>query len=278
MDLFYWLSKVFWFVASPDNFLILLVSLSAVLVYQGSKWGFRLLSTAVVCLMLILFLPVADVILRPLEERFPAPLSPPEKIQGVIVLGGAERGDLGLTWGSAQFNQASERMMAIPALARKYPKAHIVFTGGSGSLLHPESVADEAMVTWFTEHGVDDRVLWEKASRNTYENASLTERLLGGVPKGRWLLVTSAFHMPRSMGIFRLRGWDVIAYPVDYYSKTADALRIEPKYWQHVRDLNFTIKEWIGLVVYYYSGKTDALFPAQFPATKPLVGPKLAGQ
>ncbi|MCJ8298115.1 MAG: YdcF family protein, partial [Pseudomonadales bacterium] len=75
------------------------------------------------------------------------------------------------------------------------------------------------------------------------------------------LLVTSAFHIPISMGIFRLRGWNVIAYPVDYYSKTAYGLRLDAIYWMHVRDLNFTLKEWIGLFVYYYSGKTDALFP-----------------
>jgi len=268
MDFFYILSKIFWFVASPDHFILLLFTLATLLIYASSKWGIRLLSVAVVISMTIMFLPVADIILRPLEERFPAPVSPPDNITGVIVLGGAESGDLSLVWNMAQFNQASERMMAIPALARVYPNAQIVFSGGSGSLLHPNGVANEAMANWFKEHGVGERVMWEKQSRNTYENATLSEAMLQGVPKGRWLLVTSAFHMPRSMGIFRLRGWDVVAYPVDYYSNTADALRVDPKYWQHIRDLNFTLKEWLGLMVYYYTGKTDALFPAPIPVNE----------
>lgn len=268
MDVFYTLSKIFWFIASPDHFLILLIALSTLLIYAGSKWGVRLLSVVVIISMTVMFLPVADIILRPLEERFPAPISPPQNISGVIVLGGAESGNLSLTWNMAQFNQASERMMVIPALARAYPKARIVFTGGSGSLLHPDGVANEPMTQWFKAQGVANRVLWEKQSRNTYENATLSETLLQGVPKGRWLLVTSAFHMPRSMGIFRLRGWDVVAYPVDYYSNTADSLRVDPKYWEHIRDLNFTIKEWIGLVVYHYTGKTDTLFPAPIPVNE----------
>ena len=262
MDFFYLLSKVFWFIASPDTFLILLVAISAFLIAKKSNWGLRLLSISLVFLVSILLFPVADIILRPLEKRFPAVRQLPQNIEGVIVLGGAERGDLAIQWQMAQFNQAAERMMAIPTLAKKYPQAKIVFSGGSGSLLHPQDVAASATYKWFSEQGVADRVLWEKKSRNTYENATLTEQMLGGVPKGRWLLVTSAFHMPRSMGVFRLRGWNVLAYPVDYYSKTTNGLRLDPKYWMHIRDLNFTLKEWIGLFVYYYTGRTNALFPA----------------
>ncbi|NRA20424.1 MAG: YdcF family protein [Oceanospirillaceae bacterium] len=262
MDYFYVISKLFWFLVSPDHFLILLMVLSAILINCRSKWGMRLLISSLCASLLILFLPVADILLRPLEKRFPAPTHIVADVRGIIVLGGAERGGLSSRWKMAQFNGAAERMMAIPVLARAYPNAKIVFTGGSGSLLHPEDVADSAMQTWFNEQGVTGRVLWEKESRNTFENAVLSEKLLAGVPRGRWLLVTSAFHMPRSMGIFRARGWDVVAYPVDYYSKTADGLRLDPKYWQHVRDLNIAVKEWIGLVVYYYTDKTDALFPA----------------
>lgn len=262
MDIFYLFSKLFWFVASPDNFLILLICLAAILIALGSKWGLRLLCSTIIVMLLIMFLPLADIVLRPLEKRFPVVQTLPENIQGVIVLGGAERGDLGVQWKSAQFNQAAERMMAIPYLAKKYPEAKVVFTGGSGSLLHPQDVALSATQQWFEQQGVNQRVIWEKESRNTYENALLSERKLGGVPSGKWLLVTSAFHMPRSMGIFRHRGWDVMAYPVDFYSKTEDGMRVDPKYWMHIRDLNFTLKEWIGLVVYYYSGKTDSLFPA----------------
>ena len=262
MDIFYQLSKIFWFIVSPDNFLIFLIFISALLVAFRSKWGLRLLCVSLTIMLIVMFFPVADVILRPLEKRFPVVKILPADIEGVIVLGGSERGDLGKEWGSAQFNQAAERMMAIPYLAKRYPEAKIVFTGGSGSLLHPQDVALSATQQWFEQQGVADRVLWEKKSRNTFENAVLSEALLEGVPKGKWLLVTSAFHMPRSMGIFRLRGWQVTAYPVDFNSKTANGLRFDPKYWMHIRDLSFTVKEWIGLFVYHYTGKTDSLFPA----------------
>ncbi|MFT5708788.1 MAG: uncharacterized SAM-binding protein YcdF (DUF218 family), partial [Oceanospirillaceae bacterium] len=127
MDLFYFFSKLFWFIASPDNFLIILVFISALLVAKKSKWGLRLLVSALICFVLILFFPVADIFLRPLEKRFPMTAPLPQKVEGIIVLGGAERGELGLLWKSAQFNAAAERMMAIPTLARRYPQAKIVF-------------------------------------------------------------------------------------------------------------------------------------------------------
>lgn len=262
MDTFYQLSKVFWFFASPDNFLIFLVVLGTLLVGYGSRWGLRILITSMTLMLVITFLPVADVLLRPLEKRFAAPVSLPENIQGVIVLGGAERSSLGLVWQQAQFNQAAERMMALAYLANQYPQAQIVFSGGSGSLLHQREIAYAATERWFVEQGLEERVIWEQRSRNTYENAVLSEQKLNAVPRGRWLLVTSAFHMPRSMGVFRERGWQVVAYPVDYNSITSNGLRIDPSYWRHVRDLSFTIKEWIGLGVYYYTGKTGSLFPA----------------
>ncbi|MGB1237892.1 MAG: YdcF family protein [Pseudomonadales bacterium] len=262
MDFFYTLSKIFWFVASPDNFLILLTLISAILIACKSKWGLRLLSVNVFILITILFLPVGDLLLRPLEARFAKPVQLPEKVEGIIVLGGAERASLATQWQQAQFSSAAERMMALPALAARYPDAKLIFTGGSGSLIYGSDVAAPELKQWFVEQGLGERVLWERKSRNTYENALYSQALLGGVPQGQWLLVTSASHIPRSMGIFRLQGWDVLPYPVDYNSMTADALRLDPKYWQHVRDLGFALKEWIGLVVYYYTGKTDQLFPA----------------
>lgn len=262
MDGFYIAAKILWFLASPDHFLLLLTLLSAVLIARQSKWGMRLLCSSLCVSFIVLFLPIADVLLRPLEKRFPIPSPLPDKVAGVIVLGGSERADLSLHWQQAQFNQAAERMMAIPVLAKRYPQAEIVFSGGSGSLLHSKDIATQSTYQWFVDQGVAERVVWEKKSRNTHENAVLSEKLLKGVPKGSWLLVTSAFHMPRSIGVFRARGWDVIAYPVDFNSKTSDGLRLDPKYWMHVRDLNFTLKEWIGLVVYYLSGKSDVLFPA----------------
>lgn len=262
MDLFYFLSKVFWFFASPDHLLISCVLLGTLLCFFKPKLAKCLLSFTSLALLLIMLFPLGDLLMRPLESRFPASEQLPEDIEGVIVLGGGERADLSLVWGVAQFNQSAERMMALPFLAKRYPEAKMLFTGGSGSLIYPAEVADKAMHQWFEDQAIGERVEWEKRSRNTFENALYSGQLLGGVPSGKWLLVTSAFHMPRSVGIFRKQGWQVVAYPVDYYSQTANAARLEPRYWRHIRDLGVATKEWIGLLAYYLTDKTDVLFPA----------------
>jgi uncharacterized SAM-binding protein YcdF (DUF218 family) len=153
--------------------------------------------------------------------------------------------------------------MVIPVLARQFPQAKIIFSGGSGSALRQQFKGADAVAEYIDQLGLSSRVLFENQSRNTYENALLSAELLGGVPGGQWLLVTSAFHMPRSVGIYRKQGWNVIPYPVDHYSSTETGLKLDPKLWRNLRDLNTAMREWIGLVVYYLTGKTDQLLPGE---------------
>lgn len=264
MDSFFSLSKLFWFFASPDHLLVWLLVLGLFLILIG--W--RVLGNILVCIDLVLwlallFLPLGDIALRPLETRFVQPNLNELQPAGIIILGGAELAEESAVWGQPQFNSAAERVMALPVLAHAYPELPIVFTGGSGSVLRPEFKGADAVKAYIDALGLTDRVLLENQSRNTFENATFTRQLLGGVPEGRWLLVTSAFHMPRSVGIFTKQGWEIIPYPVDYYSMTGTGMRVDPKLWQNLRDLQTGLREWIGLAVYYYTGKTDQFFPGE---------------
>jgi len=80
----------------------------------------------------------------------------------------------------------------------------------------------------------------------------------------RWLLVTSAFHMPRAIGCFRAVGFDVIPWPVDYRtSGPGDAWRLFPRASEGLRRVDLAAKEWAGLLAYYVTGRSTALLPAQ---------------
>ena len=107
------------------------------------------------------------------------------------------------------------------------------------------------------------RMTFENRSRNTYENATMTRAIVQPRPGERWLLVTSAAHMPRSMGIFRRAGWNMIAYPVDYRT-FGDARDVRPTTLalDALRRIDAALHEWIGLLVYRLTGKTDSLLPA----------------
>ena len=264
MDSFFSLSKLFWFLAAPDHLLVWLMLLGLLLLWLGKRrlagW---LLSIDLLLLMGVLLMPLGDIVLHPLESRFQQPDLNKIEPAGIVILGGGENPELSSVWQQSQFNAAAERVMVIPALAKRFPDAPIIFTGGSGSVLRQSFKGADGVADYLNQIGLLDRVLLENQSRNTYENALLSAKLLGAVPDQPWLLVTSAFHMPRSVGIFEKQGWQVIPYPVDYYSTTSTGFKLDPNLAGHLKDLSTGIREWIGLVAYYLTNKTDQLLPGE---------------
>lgn len=167
--------------------------------------------------------PLPDALLRRLENLHPAPTGSLGAYAGVVVLGGAlERGDIWQARGQVALNSAAERMTVPVALLRQYPQLRLLFSGGEGRL-NATGLSEAAQArALFDSLGVPaGQVLYESASRTTYENAQFSAAL-PGVDKTRpWLLLTSAWHMPRALASFRAAGWNVTPYPVDY--RTGDA-------------------------------------------------------
>ena len=97
-----------------------------------------------------------------------------------------------------------------------------------------------------------------------FENAVYSYNLLSPKPNERWVLVTSAYHMPRSMGSFRKAGWMPIPYPVDYVTRGPDQLSIGFNMVARFSSFGRGLRAWSGLVVYRVLGRMDALFPAPF--------------
>lgn len=266
MDSFFTISKVAWFVAAPSNALVLLLILAVLLLVAGARRsGATLLSVALVGLVVFGFSPAANYIMSPLEERFPQFHDDGKPITGILLLGGAELPDIGLARGQPAFSEAGERVIAFADLARRYPSARLAFIGGSGALM-PEGRGRESqmMRQSLGVLGIDPaRVEFEENSRNTAENAAFAKALLKPQPGERWLLVTSAFHMPRAMGCFRAVDFPVVAYPADF--RTVGPQALNSPFSRAASGLDFTdvgVKEWVGLVAYYLGGKTNALFPA----------------
>jgi len=158
---------------------------------------------------------------------------------------------------------AAERLTAPIALKRKYPSARLVFVGGSAALRGSPHVEADVVERFWREVGLDQNdILYERRSRNTYENAMFARELLHPKPGERWLLVTSATHMPHSVGLFRKAGFNVIADPVDYRTTgKANDWSLNPRAADSFVLAEVAMHEWIGLVAYWLTGKTEALFP-----------------
>lgn len=257
-------SKFALFFVDPGVWSLILLGLGAALLWTRWRRAGRLLVSATFLLLLaIAVLPIGEGMVAVLEDRFPPvrALEPP--VDGIIVLGGAVQQLATRRSGQPALNEHAERMTEAISLARRFPAAKIVFTGGSSAVFNQADKETEVARLFFTEMGLDpDRPIYESRSRNTYESAVNTYALLKPQPGQRWVVVTSAMHMPRTIGVFRKAGWDPVPYPVDYRTLGVHGLTTIFNLRIGLNTLRFALHEWLGLIAYRALGRTDSLFPA----------------
>lgn len=264
----FFVSKVLGFLAQPSTLIWLLLVAGAIRAGRAEprRGDTRLLWLATALMLIAGITPLSSWLIVPLEERFPR-LEVREgsrDFAGIIVLGGGEDGRASADRHQLHINEAGERITEGAVLAKRLPSAKLVFTGGVAALFGDVPGGAGSVGAFWAAMGIArDRIAIEDKSRNTHENAVFTHELIKPKPGERYLLVTSAAHMPRSMGIFRKAGFEVVAYPTDY--RTAfpeDALSPFGSIPAGLKRLDEGTKEWIGLLAYWLLGRTSALFPA----------------
>jgi uncharacterized SAM-binding protein YcdF (DUF218 family) len=266
--LFFVLSKTLGIMLLPTNFLIGVGLLGAILLAtRFASLGRKLLIASVALLAICGFSPLGKLLLYPLESRFPSWDAAQGAPDGIIVLGGSIDADLSLTHGATVVRSAADRIIAAAALALRYPNARVIFSGGNPNLVSNDAREADFAGAIFESLGTSKaRLIMERRSRNTQENAEFSKALASPKRGERWLLVTSAFHMPRSIGVFRKAGFNVEPYPVDWrVGEGADLLTFSTVALEGLGRTDIGIREWMGLVAYRISGKTSELFPGPIP-------------
>lgn len=256
------LSKVLWGVLRPNTFALLLAAFGLAMAWRGRRWARWPLAAGLGWYLFVMVTPIAQWLTLPLEDRFPRPASAPAQVAGVIVLGGAVDQALTEARGIPAINGAAERMTEMLALARRYPAARLVFTGGSPSPIPGGPTEADVARQFYEQVGLPEgRIIYESRARNTHENATLSKEIVQPRPGETWLLVTSASHMPRAMGIFRKAGWNVVAWPVNYTSGHTMRLWYDAPFPTRLNQVEWAIREWVGLTAYFVLGRTDRWFP-----------------
>ena len=262
--MFFFLSKTVGYLMLPTNFLIGFGLLGAVLLAtRCARTGRRLLVASIVLLALAGFSPLGNWLLYPLEQRFPPWDAAHGAPDGIIVLGGSIDADLSVAHGGAVVRSAADRILAAAALARRFPNARVIFSGGSANLISNDAREADYAAALFESLGIDkSRLTMERRSRNTEENAEFSKALASPKSGERWLLVTSAFHMPRSIGLFRKAGFAVEACPVDWrVGGRSDLWAFSTVAGEGLGRTDIGLREWIGLLAYWLTGKIDQPFP-----------------
>ncbi len=258
------LGKLLWILLRPSSLLLVLgLAGFACVIGRRRRGALIFLGVSLGGMTLVTILPVGLLLLAPLEDRFPRIATPPPDVAGIIVLGGAVDTELTAAHGMPALNDAAERMTTLVALARRYPKAQLAFTGGNGRLLHGDLTESDVARQLFAPLGLDPaRIRFEDRSRTTYENAVMLKAALHPAVGERWVLITSAWHMPRAVGLFRHAGWDVLPWPVAYKTAFTPDVLILGGLPDRLGMLDLAAHEWTGLLAYRLLGRTDALFPA----------------
>ncbi len=257
------LSKIFWLFVEPLTLCIMMMAFGLALLPWRRRLGYVLACTGLALLAFGSLTNVGSLLMAPLEADFSRPVAPPEKVDGIIVLGGGFDPVVSAARQSFELAEAGDRYVEALRLARLYPDAKIVVSGGVGALGGGGDTDAVISKRFFEAFGISpSRLLYEGKSRNTYENGLFTKQLLDPQPGQTWLLVTSAFHMPRSIGIFRKLDFPVVPWPVDYRTAVPVHLRVDPEgAVENLRTLSTAVHEWIGLVAYRIMGRTADLFP-----------------
>lgn len=254
--MFMMVGKLLWLLARPGNFLLLLLAIALVALALGRRrFGGRLLAGTAAVLVIAGVFPVGTWLMQPLEERFPAVL--PARVDGIVVLGGTIESTTTEARGQFALNDSAERLTTMVALAQRYPDARVIFSGGSAAVIRPPVREADLVRSWLEDLGLAaDRFLFERDSATTYENALFSARLAQPKAGETWLLVTSACHMPRAVGVFRAVDWPVVPYPVDFrtpldfYSVFANLTLVD-----------LAVKEYVGVIAYRLSGRSAEWFP-----------------
>ena len=262
--MFFALSKILGFFASLSNTFIAIGLVGVLLMpTRYARAGRRLAVASLLLLAIAGYSPLGNALMLPLEQRFPPWDASRGAPDGIIVLGGALGPGMSEARGTPALDEAAERLTVMAGLARRYPSARIVYSGGSGLLFSREGAEADFAVPLLESFGIArERIVAESRSRNTAENAAFTKELVKAKPGERWLLVTSAYHMPRSIGIFRAAGFPVEAYPVDWRTRGSEDLwRPFGTLGDGLRRTDTAVREWVGLLAYWMTGRSSEPFP-----------------
>ncbi|MDC1318298.1 YdcF family protein [Candidatus Thioglobus sp.] len=263
-SVFFWFSKIIWGMIRPDSVFISILIFSWLLIWKGYKTiGLSIFGTILILLFLLTFVPLGQLLLKPLEFKFPTNPTLPQNITGIIVLSGAEDTIKSKFWNQVEMGAASERNIMFMKLAKEYPHLKKIFTGGSGSLLSQELKQAEVAKKLFLSLGIDTKnIIFESDSRNTYENALFSKKLVKINKNENWLLITSAWHMPRSVGVFCSLGWPVLPFPVDHLTLPNQISQLGANFSGNLSELVIGMKEWVGLTAYFATGKINKILPS----------------
>ena len=255
----FYLSKILWLIVNPFNIFIF-ITLFTMFLYLIN---FRRISLIIylinfIFIALISFLPIGSYLTYIIEKEFHTNTKIPERVDGILILGGATNPLLFKEFDQISLNGSAERLVESVMIIRKFEKAKVIFSGGSGIVNRSDLGHSQVAKLFYKKMGVDiNKIFFEDKSRNTHENIIYSKKIAKPKKNENWLLITSAFHMKRALLIAEKNNWKLIPYAVDFKNIKEFKLTPNLNLLSNLNSFQSGLHEWLGLVSYYLMGRTE---------------------
>ena len=256
--MFFIFSKIFNFFLDPLNLLIISFLLFLLLLLEQKKISLGVSFGLLFFGFILLYKPIPEFLVKNLEDKFSYKEETFLELEGIIVLGGStgsgkiakERNDISLGAGA-------ERVFKGLQFLQQQPQGTVIFTGFSGSLFHEGLSEAEITEKLIKALKIDSKkILFEKRSRNTFENAFYTGEIIDDLKKKKWGIVTSANHMKRAIATFEKQHPEIVFEPIPVDFQTANSIYWGPGNMQGSINLwRIYIHETVGYWVYKLTRK-----------------------
>ena len=257
----FYLSKVLWLIINPFNILIFLFFLTIFFsILKKNKLTYFLLSFSLIFLVSFGIFPVGKYLIYKLEKNYHNSIILPDKVDGILILGGATNPFLSNEFNQINLSGSAERLVESITLIKKYTDAKIIFAGGSGDINHPKMDHARIAKQFFIQIGLDtNKMIFENKSRNTYENILFSKHIAKPKKNEKWIVITSAFHMNRAIFIGEKIDWALTPYAVDFTQPKIIKFTPNIKILKNFNAMQSGSHEWIGLMAYYLLGRTSRI-------------------
>ena len=258
----FYLSKILWLILNPFNIFIFVTLLSIFLYFvKLRRLSLIIFLINFVFIALISFLPIGSYLIYNIEKEYHSYIKPPDQVDGILILGGATNPQLYNEYDQISLNSSSERLVESVFIIKKFDKAKVIFSGGSGILNRPDFDHAQVAKSFYKKIGIEiDKIIFEDNSRNTYENITYSKKIANPKINENWLLITSASHMKRALLIAEKNNWKLIPYAVDFKNIKNFKLIPNLKLLKNLNLFQQGLHEWLGLVSYYLMGRTNKIF------------------
>ena len=251
-------SKIFNFFLEPLNLLLISFLIYIVIVARAKRNKFKGAFWFILFWFILLYKPLPEFLVKSIEDPYVYTESVFLGLEGLIILGGGTgSGKVAAARNDYTLGEGSERIIKGLEFLKKKPEGKVIFTGFSGKLFHVGLSEAEIIEQLIRALNTDStNFLFERRSRNTFENAFFTGEIIDGLAIKKWGIVTSASHMKRAIATFEKLQPEIVFDPIPVDFQTAKSVYWGPGNMQDSINLwRIYIHETVGYWVYKLTRK-----------------------